>query len=258
MTPKEKYKILVKKTKEFFERQKFNKAVIGLSGGLDSSLTAKITVDAIGKENVLGLIMPEKTNSPESLEYAKELAEQLGIKAVKIDINDFFTPFYKLLPWDQNNASKTNLKPRIRMTVLYNYANRHNAIVVGTSNKTEIILGYFTKHGDNATDFIPIGNLFKTELYEIAKEIGIPKKIIQRKPSAELEENQTDEKDLGLSYKEIDEILAEREKQSFKKNLSKTEIEKELTEKFGEKAKNILKRIEENRHKIKPIEKIEF
>jgi len=249
MTPKEKYELLVKKTKEFFERQRFNKAVIGLSGGIDSSLTAKITVDAIGKENVLGLIMPEKTNKPESLDYAKELAEQLGIKTVQVNINDFFKPFYKLLPWDQNRASKTNLKPRIRMTVLYNYANRHDALVIGTSNKTEIILGYFTKHGDEATDFIPIGDLFKTELYEISKCIGIPEKIIKRKPSAELEENQTDEEDLGLSYKEIDEILIEWEK-------GKTE--KELIEKFGEKAENILKRIKENKHKIKPIEKIEF
>lgn len=249
MKAKEKYRILVEKTKEFFKRQRFHKAVIGLSGGIDSSLAAKITVDAIGKENVLGLIMPEKTSRPESSEYAKKLAEQLGIKTVEANINDFFKPFFKLLPWNQNRASKTNLKPRIRMTVLYNYANRHNAIVVGTSNKTEIILGYFTKHGDEATDFIPLGGLFKTELYEIAREVGIPEKIINREPSAELEENQTDEKDLGLSYKEIDEILIEQENGATKK---------ELIKKFEKKAENILNRIKENKHKIKPIEKIEF
>ena len=249
MTPKEKYELLVKKTKEFFERQRFNKAVIGLSGGIDSSLTAKITVDAIGKENVLGLIMPEKTNKPESLDYAKELAEQLGIKTVQVNINDFFKPFYKLLPWDQNRASKTNLKPRIRMTVLYNYANRHDALVIGTSNKTEIILGYFTKHGDEATDFIPIGDLFKTELYEISKCIGIPEKIIKRKPSAELEENQTDEKDLGMSYKEVDKILEKKEQGT---------SEKKLIKEFGEKAKKILERIKANKHKTEPTGKIRF
>ncbi|MFH1663582.1 MAG: NAD+ synthase [archaeon] len=248
MKPEEKYKKLVEKTKKFFEKQRFQKAVLGLSGGIDSSLTAKIVSEAIGKENVFGLIMPEKTNSPESAEYAKELAEKLGIKAIEVDINDFFKPFFKLLPWEQNRTSKTNLKPRIRMTVLYNYANKHNAIVVGTSNKTELMLGYFTKFGDGASDFLPIGNLFKTEVIEISKTIGIPEKIIQRKPSAELEEDQTDEKDLGLSYKEIDEILREMEKEK---------TEKQLTEKFGEKAEKLIKRIKENRHKTEKTEKIE-
>ncbi len=249
MSPKEKYFQLVQKTKKFFEEQKLKKAVIGLSGGIDSSLTAKITVDAIGKEKVLGLIMPEKTSRKQSKKLAEELAVQLGIKTIKININEFFKPFFKLLPWKQNKASKTNLKPRIRMTVLYNYANAKKAIVIGTSNKTEIQLGYFTKYGDGASDFMPLGNLFKTEIFRIAETAGIPKKIIQRTPSAELEENQTDEKDLGLSYKEIDEILSEKEK-------GKTE--KELQKKFKKKAEKILQRIKENKHKTETIKKIRF
>ncbi len=249
MDSKEKYKKLVKKTKEFFEKQRFHKAVIGLSGGIDSSLTAKIVSDAIGKENVIGIIMPEKTNSPESKEYALNLAEQIGIKTVEVNINEFFKPFYKMLPWEQNRASKTNLKPRIRMIVLYNYANKNNALVVGTSNKSELMLGYFTKHGDGATDFTPIADLYKTEVFEISKIAEIPEKIIQRKPSAELEENQFDEDELGLSYKEIDEILI---------NVEKGKQEKELIEMFGEKTKKIIERMELNKHKTCMIEKIEF
>lgn len=249
MDSKEQYNKLVKKTREFFKKQRFQKAVIGLSGGIDSSLTVKIVAEAIGKENVVGAIMPEKTNTPESKEYALELAEELGIKTVEININEFFKPFYKMLPWEQNRASKTNLKPRIRMIVLYNYANKNNAIVVGTSNKTELMLGYFTKYGDGATDFLPLGNLFKTEIYKLSKTAGITKKIIERKPSAELEENQFDEDDLGLSYKEIDEILKETEKG---KN------EKEIIKKFGKKAGEIINRIKENKHKTEKIEKIEL
>jgi len=249
MDSKEQYNKLVEKTREFFKKQRFQKAVIGLSGGIDSSLTAKIVAEAIGKENVTGAIMPEKTNTPESKEYALELAEELGIKTVEININEFFKPFYKMLPWEQNRASKTNLKPRIRMIVLYNYANKNNAIVVGTSNKTELMLGYFTKYGDGATDFLPLGNLFKTEIYKLSKTAGIPKKIIERKPSAELEENQFDEEDLGLSYKEIDEILKETEKGT---------NEKEIIKKFGKKAGEIINRIKENKHKTEKIEKIEL
>jgi len=258
MSPEEKYKKIVEYTKDFFKKQRFHKAVLGLSGGIDSSLTAKIAVEAIGKENVTGLILPERTNRPESAEYAKELAEELGINAIEININEFFRPFWKFLPWEQNKASKTNIKPRLRMSILYNYANAHNTLVLGTSNKTEIMLGYFTKHGDDATDFSPLKNLFKTEVFEIAKKTGIPEKIIKRKPSAELEENQTDEKDLEMTYKEADEILKEIEKQTFKKSLSKTEAEKELKEKFGENAEKILKRIKENKHKTNTTEKICF
>ncbi len=258
MNSEEKYKKIVECTREFFKKQRFHKAVLGLSGGIDSSLTAKIAVDAIGKENVTGLILPEKTNRPESAEYAKKQAEELGIKAIEININEFFRPFWKFLPWEQNRASKTNIKPRLRMSILYNYANAHNTLVLGTSNKTEIMLGYFTKHGDGATDFTPLGNLFKTEVFEIAKNAGISKKIIERKPSAELEEGQTDEEDLEMSYKKIDKILKDIENQTFKKSLSKTEMEKELKEKFGENAEKILKRIKENKHKISEVEKICF
>ncbi|MBU2100303.1 NAD+ synthase [Candidatus Micrarchaeota archaeon] len=249
MKPEEKYKKLIKETKEFFEKQRCHKAAIGLSGGIDSSLTAKIAVDAIGKENITGLIMPEKTSRPESAEYAKELAEQLGIKVIEVNINEFFRPFWKLLGWEQNRASKTNIKPRIRMTILYNYANAHNTLVLGTSNKTEIVLGYFTKHGDGATDFVPLGDLYKTEVFEIAKIAGIPEKIISRKPSAELEENQTDEKDLGMSYKEVDKILEKKEQGT---------SEKKLIKEFGEKAKKILERIKANKHKTEPTGKIRF
>lgn len=196
---------IIKKTKEFFIRNHCFKAVLGLSGGLDSAVTAKILVQALGPENVTVLIMPEEGLSQHT-DDAIKFAQQLGIDYKIIKINRFLEQF-KELYWPQNQLSEINIKARIRATLLYNFANSHNTLVAGTSNKTELLLGYGTKHGDLACDVFVLGNLYKTEVQDLAKQLEIPKEIINKTPSAELYTGQTDEQELGAPYTELDKIL---------------------------------------------------
>ena len=236
------YASLLLETKTYFEKAGYSKAVVGLSGGIDSSLTAFLLTDALGKENVTGLLMPDsQANNPQDRLDALETAKQLGINFGEIPIGKTAKVVETSLKWKQNALAKMNLKARIRMVFLYDYANSLKALVVGTGNKSELTLGYFTKYGDGAADFFPLKSLFKTQVFELAKFKKLPETIIKKKPSAGLFRGQTDEADLGAGYKEIDLFL--QEKENGKK-------EKELREKFGEKlANSLLKRIKENRHK---------
>jgi len=193
--------------KSYFKTAGIFKAVIGLSGGIDSSLVLKLTVDALSSENVYGILMPQRgLTADENTYHAKGLAKFFGIKFYEVAINNFLIE-YDLLPWRQIELAKMNTKPRIRMALLYNLANSLNALVVGTSNKSEILLGYGTKHGDCAADILPIGDLFKTQVWELAKFLNLPDEIIKKTPSAELKLNQTDEEELGASYEKLDAIL---------------------------------------------------
>jgi len=195
--------------KEFFAQTGFTHAVLGVSGGIDSALTCTLLVKALGAENVTALLMPEEgVSSPGGLDDAKALAESLGINYHIISINDHLTSFEDL-PWTQNKTAHINNKARLRMMILYNYANTHGCLVAGTSNKTEILLGYGTKHGDAAADLYIIGSLLKKTVYALARELDIPKPIIDKAPSAELYEGQTDEDELGMTYHEIDSVLEE-------------------------------------------------
>ncbi len=201
------YKKLVNGIRDYFTKNNVKKAVIGLSGGIDSSLCAKLVADAIGKENVYGLIMPLRgLSSEENIQDAVEFCTLNGIDYSLIFINKFVDEFEKL-EWKQSKTAKMNTASRIRAVILYNYANTHNALVIGTSNKTEILLGYFTKYGDGAVDIEVIGGLFKTDERELAKFLGIPEKIINKIPTAELYHGQTDEDELGVSYDVLDKIL---------------------------------------------------
>ncbi|MBS3097742.1 NAD+ synthase [Candidatus Woesearchaeota archaeon] len=233
------YSNLIKGIRQYFEKNNLKKAVIGLSGGIDSSLSAFLVAKAIGPKNLLGLIMPEiGVSSKESTEYAKKLAELIGISYSIIPINSFLAPYKKSLKWKENKIAIINTKARTRANILYNYANTHNAIVIGTSNKSEMMLGYFTKYGDGACDLEVIGSLYKTEVYKLAKHLKLPKEIIERAPTAELFHGHTDEKELGAPYSEIDKILKQVEKGKKPK---------------GKLAGEILKRIKENEHKTKAI-----
>src|SRR3989344_6535523 len=227
---KKEYNNIIKGVKKYFKDNKLKKAVIGLSGGIDSSLCARLVADAIGPENLHGLILPDiDITSLKSVSYAKYMARSIGIKYSIIPINRFIGQFRKL-PWKESHIAVINTKSRIRANILFNYANTHNALVIGTSNKSELALGYFTKYGDGAADIEVIGSLYKTQVYELAKFLKLPKEIIEKQPTAELYHGHTDEAELGASYKEIDKIL-------------KT---KNFNSKLG---KEIRKRIEENEHK---------
>jgi len=236
------YKKLINGIRDYFTKNNIKKAVIGLSGGIDSSLSVKLVVDAIGKVNVYGLIMPLKgLSSEENVNDAVELCKQIGIKYSIIDIKHYLIEFKKV-EWKQNKIAEMNTASRIRAVLLYNYANTHNALVIGTSNKTEILLGYFTKYGDGAVDIEVIGELFKTEERELAKFLKIPDKIVSKVPTAELYHGQTDEEELGVSYEEIDKIL-----KLYVEDASSLKIIEEGFEK--EKVKSILKRVKSNEHK---------
>lgn len=200
-------KKLVEQIKKYFEIQNKSKVVLGLSGGIDSAVTIYLLVKALGKNNVIALLMPNsKITKDSSTIDAENLAKELGVKYFVVAIDSIINSFEKL-PWEQSNIAKANLNARIRALILYNYANSFDALVSGTGNKTEFYLGYFTKHGDAAADFSPIVGLLKKEVIELAKLLSLPKEFLEKPPSAELWENQEDEKELGLKYELIDELL---------------------------------------------------
>jgi len=185
-------------------------AVIGLSGGIDSALTAFLTVSALGKENVLGLLLPEKgISSKQDIDDAIEVANILGIEYKIIEISPVLASFSSAIPIFDNKAKTANgnLKARTRMCILYYHANLMGRMVVGTGNKTELLLGYFTKYGDGGVDIEPIGDLYKTRVRGLSKYMGIPARIIEKTPTAGLWPGQTDESELGVSYDMADQIL---------------------------------------------------
>lgn len=230
-------KQIISGLKNYFEEAGFEKAVLGLSGGVDSALVAKLAVMALGPENVTALLMPNRSTSSEhSLHDAIAFAEELGIEYRVISIGDTVER-YKKLPWAETEEAAMNVQARVRMTILYHYANSHKALVLGTGNKTEETLGYFTKYGDGGVDVLPIGSLYKTEVWEMAKELGLPEAIVKKTPSAELKEGHTDEGEIGMSYAEMDEIL--------KKFEDGGEPESDAEYK-------IYSRIQANRHKASP------
>ena len=223
-----------------------NGAVIGLSGGIDSALTAALTVEALGIENVLGIHMPELGLTPlEDSEDAKKLADLLGIEFRTIDISGIISAIMDSVPDSElaDRLCKGNLKARVRMSLLYFHANQMNRIVMGTGNKTEILLGYYTKYGDGGVDLEPIGGLYKTEVWELSRKIGIPESLVSKKPSAGLWAGQTDEADLGISYLKVDKVLDMLEQhKELQTILNSLDIS-------SEQLNSVLNRIEKNRHK---------
>jgi NAD+ synthase len=189
--------------------------VIGLSGGLDSSTTAYLCSKTLKNDQILGIIMPTVTTPEEDVEDAISVAEALGIEYEIIDVDDLIAPFKDLCIHSSKNQGRkeyrelanANLKARIRMMILYYHANDLNRLVVGTGNRTELLVGYFTKHGDGGVDILPIGDLYKTDVRNLASYIGVSRRIIEKPPTAGLWAGQTDEQELGIKYELLDKLL---------------------------------------------------
>lgn len=182
--------------------------ILGLSGGIDSAVTAILAKKAVG-ENLVSLILPCES-SREDLEDAKLIAKRFKLKTKTIDLSETYKGLVKILP-RANKISYANLKPRLRMLTLYYFANKLNYLVCGTGNKSELLCGYFTKFGDGAVDLLPLGDLLKSEVRDLAEDLGVPERIVKKTPSAGLWPGQTDEGEMGITYKELDDILARTE-----------------------------------------------
>jgi len=213
-TPPIKYDYARKRITEFI-RDKVAEAsaegvVIGLSGGVDSSVTLALAVEALGEERVHGLVLPDTRVTPqEDIDDALNIANKFGIKVSRVDIDSIVDSFKKAMPFyrPEDKVSLGNVRARVRMTILYYYANAHNLLVCGTGDKSEIYMGYFTKYGDGGADLLPIGDLFKTQVRELGRQLGVPEKILRKPSSPRLWEDQTAEGELGATYEVIDTVL---------------------------------------------------
>ncbi len=179
---------------------------VGLSGGIDSACTAVLCQRAMG-DHLLGVLMPCHSN-PQDAEMACLLADTFGIQTVRVSLESTYDTLLDALPTSTSPLARANIKPRLRMTTLYALAQTHGYLVAGTGNRSELEVGYFTKYGDGGVDVEPLGELYKVQVRQLARELGIPQSIIDRPPSAGLWEGQTDEQEMGITYDDLDTTLA--------------------------------------------------
>jgi NAD+ synthetase len=197
---------LVRFLRDEMKRRGFERAVVGVSGGVDSAVTAYLAARALGAANVIGVRMPYRTSSPESLAHAQLVIDALGIEARTLDISPAVDGYLANEP-DADAARRGNVMARMRMIALFDLSAKHRAIPLGTGNKTERLFGYFTWHADDSPPINPLGDLFKTQVWALARHLGVPEVIVGKAPSADLVVGQTDEGDFGISYPKADEIL---------------------------------------------------
>lgn len=197
---------LVAFLRDEFARRGFTKAVIGISGGVDSAAVATLAARALGPSNVIGVRMPYRTSSADSLEHAQLVIDQLGISARTLDISGAVDGYLAMEP-DADAARRGNVMARMRMIALFDLSAKHHALPLGTGNKSERLLGYFTWHADDSPPVNAIGDLFKTQVWALAAWLGVPRAIIAKPASADLIAGQTDEGDFGVSYAVADDIL---------------------------------------------------
>jgi len=184
----------------------FERVVVGLSGGIDSALSAALACAALGPENVVPILMPYRTSSAASEADARLVCTRLGMTPTVVDISPQVDAYFARFP-DADRARRGNKMARERMTILYDMSFAHHALVIGTSNKTELLLGYGTLFGDMASALNPLGDLYKTQVFALAKSVDLPRQVIDKAPSADLWEGQSDEQELGFAYDVVDALL---------------------------------------------------
>ena len=199
-------KILTAFIRSEITRVGFSRALINLSGGIDSAVSFALAVDSLGPANVLALCLPYKTSSADSLDHARMLIDQFGCPSVTIPITGMVDPLIEHEP-GMSDVRKGNIMARTRMIVAYDQSEAFKGLVIGTGNKTEILLGYTTLYGDSACALNPIGDLYKTQVRQLARALNIPEVILAKPPSADLWAGQTDEGELGFTYAEVDKLL---------------------------------------------------
>ena len=220
----------------------YSRVVLGISGGVDSSLSAFLSAKALGADKVLLIRMPYKTSSPQSLEHAQLVTDQLAVPSLTIDITEAVDAVLENFP-DASLIRQGNVMARIRMINIYDQSAAFPGLVVGTGNKTESLLGYSTLHGDGAFDFNPLADLYKIQVRQLAGELGVPQVIIDKAPSADLWAGQTDEEELGYAYDEMDRLLYALVEEQLSPEAC---LEKGFSEDFVE---SIIKRIKRYRFK---------
>jgi NAD+ synthase len=238
-------RILVRFLREEAGKFGFEQAVLGLSGGIDSAVSAALAARAYGPANVLALLLPYRTSLPSSRAHAELLAEELGIRTELCDLSASADALFAGVP-EQDRLRRGNILARLRMIVLYDRSARERALVVGTSNKSEILLGYSTQYGDAACAINPLGDLYKTQVFELAEHLGIPDAIRTKAPSADLWEGQTDEGEMGFRYAELDRLLFAHVDRRYP-------VERLLAEGFAPRfVEEVLRRMRRNHYKRRP------
>jgi len=225
--------------KTYVESSGAKGVVLGLSGGVDSALVAVLCSQALGKKNVRCFFLPDETTPIKDIEHQKLLIKKFGLQCETKNITSIVKEMIKYCVVKPDKYALANIKARIRMILVYAYANMTNCLVCGTSNKSELLVGYFTKYGDGGVDIMPIGDIYKTQVRKLAKFLKIPDEIISKPPTAGLWKNQSDEKELRISYEKLDIILAGLEKKIDIKNISKeAEVKKQVIERIKNMRKN--------------------
>jgi NAD+ synthase len=219
---------------------------VGLSGGIDSALVARLARDALGADHVVGVQLPDARFPADLRSETEEYARSLGIASRVIPIEPLLAPFRTSLPEVADRVALGNVTARVRMIVLYAVARERRFLVAGTGNKSELLLGYFTKYGDGGVDLLPLGDLYKTQVRALARELRLPSAIQERPPTAGLWEGQTDEEELGISYADVDQILY---------GLEQVRTPEEIAAATGfplERVREIVARVDRYRHKRRP------
>ena len=229
----------------------FSRVVLGLSGGLDSTLACYLAVEALGPENVLAIRMPYRTSSQGSLDHAQLVIDALGVQSMTIPITDMVEPLFDQFP-DMDGRRRGNVMARERMIILFDRSEAFKGLVLGTGNKTEYLLGYTTLYGDSACALNPLGDLYKTQVRQLSRAMGVPEEVIAKPPSADLWVGQTDEGELGFTYAEVDRLLCMLVDEGFSPEAC---VESGFTEEF---VRNVIRKVRNSQFKrlLPPITKL--